>query len=67
MNVLSEVILNGAMLNRVDENSTITGRGCPVIIEVPVVFGVTATSSGAELKLKKSDFIRDAKSTKQSH
>ena len=50
MNALLKVILNGAILNRADENSIIIGRGCP--IDASVVLGVTAMSSGAKLKLK---------------
>ena len=49
MNVLLKVILNGARLTGLDENSIIIGRGCP--ISASVVFGVTATSSNVELEL----------------
>ena len=49
MNVLLEVILNGVMLTVVNENSMITGRGCPV--GDSVAFGVTTRNSNAELEL----------------
>ena len=49
MNALSEVILNGVMLNRVGDNSMTTDRGC--LVDDSVVFGVTARNSNVELEL----------------